>query len=152
MRRVLAIAVVFAAGLAAGSGLGGARAASARRYVNLPARAVVAPFSDAVVVGDVVYLAGRLGLDPLTRKPPADAEQEARLVLDQVKSVLAEAGLTMDDLVSVQVFCTDLSLFDTWNRVYRTYFGKDLPARAFIGAGSLLLGAHFEMQGVAVRR
>jgi len=69
-----------------------------------------------------------------------------------VKAVLAEAGMTMDDLVSVQVFCTDLSLFETWNRVYRPYFGKDVPARAFIGTGSLLRGGRFEVQGIAVRR
>jgi 2-iminobutanoate/2-iminopropanoate deaminase len=60
--------------------------------------------------------------------------------------------MTMDDLVTVQVFCTDLSLFEKWNGVYRGYFGHDLPARAFIGAGSLLRGAHFEMQAIAVRR
>lgn len=84
--------------------------------------------------------------------PPADLAAEAKLALDGVKSVLAEAGMTTADLVSVQVFCTDLSLFETWNGVYRGYFGQDLPARAFIGAGSLLRGAHFEIQGTAVRR
>jgi 2-iminobutanoate/2-iminopropanoate deaminase len=52
----------------------------------------------------------------------------------------------------VQVFCSDVSLFDTWNKVYPTYFGKDLPARAFLGSGPLLFGARFEMQGIAVRR
>jgi len=152
MRRAVAFVLVFGAGLAAGTSLGGVRAAPVRRPVNLPSRAVAAPFSDAVVVGDVVYLAGRIGLDPVTRKPPSDAEQEARLVLDQVKAVLAQAGLGMDDLVSVQVFCSDVSLFDAWNRVYRPYFGKDLPARAFIGSGPLLFGARFEMQGIAVAR
>ena len=76
----------------------------------------------------------------------------AKLVLDQYKTVLAEAGMTMDDLVSVQVFCSDVKLFDSWNKIYPTYFGKDLPARAFIGSGPLLFGARFEMQAVAVRR
>ena len=69
-----------------------------------------------------------------------------------MKAVLAEAGLTMDDLVSVQVFCPDLSLYDRFNAAYRGYFGKDLPARAFIGSGPLLRGGRFEMQGIAVRR
>jgi 2-iminobutanoate/2-iminopropanoate deaminase len=62
------------------------------------------------------------------------------------------AGLTMDDVVSMQVFCTDLALFDTFNSVYRTYFPHGFPARAFLGAGALLRGAHFEVLGVAVRR
>ena len=152
MRRALWTALVFLAGLAVGAGALAVKAAPARRYVNLPGRAVAAPFSDAVLVGDTLYLAGRIGFLPGTRKLPPTAEEEARLVLDQFKAVLAETGMTMDDLVSVTVFCSDVSLFDTWNKVYPTYFGKDLPARAFIGSGQLLFGARFEMQAIAVRK
>jgi 2-iminobutanoate/2-iminopropanoate deaminase len=154
MKRAAVVALAFAAGLGAGAHVGGSlvRAAPARRHINLPGRAVAAPFSDAVLVGDTLYLAGRIGLKPGTREVPATAEEEARNVLDQYKTVLAEAGMTMDDIVSVQVFCSDVKLFDTWNRIYPTYFGKDLPARAFIGAGPLLFGARFEMQAIAVRR
>ncbi len=124
-----------------------------RRYLNLPSRAVAGlPFSDAVLAGDTLYLAGRIGLDPATRKPPASAEAEARLVLDEVKAVLAQAGMTPDDLVSVTVYCPDVSLFDTWNRVYPAYFEQEFPARAFIGSGPLLVGARFEVQAIAVRR
>ena len=123
-----------------------------RRYINLPNKAVNAPFSDGVLVGDTLYLAGRLGLDPKTNQIPADIEQEARLMLDGIKAVLTEAGMTMDDLVSVQVFCSDVSLFDKFNPIYRSYFTKNVPARAFLGSGTLLRGAHFELQGVAVRQ
>jgi len=151
-KRMLGVVVVFVCGALSGAGLAGAKAAPARRYINLPNRSIVAPFSDAVLVGDTLYLAGRIGFLPGTRKLPATAEEEAKLVLDQYKTVLAEAGMTMDDLVSVQVFCSDLSLFDTWNKVYPAYFGKDVPARAFLGTGSLLGGAHFEMQAIAIRR
>ncbi len=152
MKRAVWTAGVFLVGLAVGSATFAAKAAPARRHINLPGRAITAPFSDGVLVGDTLYLAGRIGLEPATRKPPATAEQEARLVLDQFKTVLAEAGMTMDDLVTVQVFCSDVSLFDTWNKIYPTYFGKDLPACAFIGSGPLLFGARFEMQAIAVRR
>ena len=152
MRRAMAVAGVFLAGLAAGSGTFRVQAAPVRKTINLPGRAVAAPFSDAVLVGDTLYLAGRIGFKPGTRQVPDTPDEEAKLVLDQFKAVLAEAGMTMDDLVSVQVFCSDVSLFDTWNGVYRPYFGKDLPARAFIGSGPLLFGARFEMQGIAVRR
>jgi 2-iminobutanoate/2-iminopropanoate deaminase len=150
MSRTLAAAVGFIAGLAVA--IPAVRGATPRRYVNLPGRAVQAPFSDAVVVGDTVYLAGRIGIDPNTGQAPDDLEREIRLLLDGIKAVLAEAGLTMDDLVSVQVYCPDLTLYDRFNATYRGYFGKDVPARAFVGSGPLLRGGHFEMQGIAVRR
>jgi 2-iminobutanoate/2-iminopropanoate deaminase len=152
MRRVATAVAIFVAGVGAGVGMGAAKAAPARQHINLPGRAVTAPFSDAVLIGDTLYLAGRIGFKPGTREVPATAEEEARNVLDEFKTVLAAAGMTMDDLVSVQVFCSDVSLFDTWNKVYPTYFTKELPARAFIGSGPLLFGARFEMQAVAVRR
>lgn len=123
-----------------------------RRYINLPNRRPNLPFSDAVVDGDTVYLSGRIGLDPATGKPPADAEQEARLMLDGFKAVLAAEGLAMDDMVQVQIFCSDVSLFDRFNAIYRTYFTGSLPARAFLGSGPLLFGAKFEIIGIARKR
>ena len=123
-----------------------------RRHITLPDRKDTLPFSDAVMVGNTLYLAGKLGIDPATGKPPEDVEQEIRLVMDAMKKTLAAAGMTMDDLVSVQVFCPDLSLYEKFNEVYRTYFTKNFPARAFIGSGPLLRGARFEVQGIAARR
>ncbi len=148
---------VFAAGVVAGVLVSGLAAAvnatqdSSPRAINLPGRTTSAPFSDAVLAGDTLYVAGRLGMDPETGRPPATAEQEARNVLDGIEAVLAEAGMTMDDLVSVQVFCSDVSLYGAFNRVYREYFDDDPPARAFLGSGTLLFGARFEVTGIAVR-
>jgi 2-iminobutanoate/2-iminopropanoate deaminase len=119
------------------------------KHVNLPNRRPNLPYNDAVVVGDTVYLSGRIGLDPATRKPPADPDQEARIMLDSLRDVLALEGLTMDDLVQVQIFCSDVSLFDRFNAIYRTYFTGSLPARAFLGSGPLLFGARFEIIGIA---
>ncbi len=127
-------------------------ASASRRYINLPNRPVQAPFSDAVQIGDTLYLAGRIGVDPKTGKPPAEIEQEVHLVLDGMKETLAHAQMTMDDLVYVQVFCPDLSLYDKFNAVYRTYFQKDFPARAFVGSGPLLRGGHFEIMAIAVKK
>lgn len=123
-----------------------------RRYINLPGRTVQAPFSDGVLVGNTLYLAGRIGIDPQIGKAPDDIEREVHLLLDGFQAVLAEADMTMDDLVTVQVFCPDLSLFGKFNEIYRTAYKKDFPARAFIGSGPLLAGGHFEMQGIAMKQ
>ena len=72
--------------------------------------------------------------------------------MDGVKRTLEAAGLTMDDVVSIQVFCSDLKLFETFNGVYKTYFHGDYPARAFVGAANLLRGGRFEVTGIAVKR
>lgn len=109
------------------------------------------PFSDAIWHGDTLYLSGHLGLDPKTGKPGATPEEEARLVLDGIKRTLEVAGLVMENLVSVQIFCSDVSLFEKFNAVYRTYFHGEFPARAFLGAGRLLFDARFEVQGIAAR-
>ena len=60
--------------------------------------------------------------------------------------------MTMDDLVTVRVFCSDVGLYNTFNTAYRKLFRDNFPARAFIGSGTLLRGARFEMTGTAVRR
>ena len=124
-----------------------------RRYFNArtPGDPNVTPFSGAVQAGNTVYLSGTLGLGP-NRTRPETAEAEATNVLNNVKAQLESAGLTMDDLVVVQVFASDTADYDAFNRVYRTYFTKEFPARAFLGAGPLLFGARFEVQGIAVKR
>jgi 2-iminobutanoate/2-iminopropanoate deaminase len=109
------------------------------------------PFSDAVLAGDTLYVAGHIGIDGHTGNAATDPATEAHLVMEAVKHTVERAGLRMDDLVSVTVFCTDLKLFDAFNAVYRSYFHGHYPARAFIGADSLVRGAHFEVMGVAVR-
>lgn len=124
-----------------------------RKVIRLGELSSQFPFSDGILAGNTLYLAGRLGLDPKTGKAPEKIEDEIKNLLDGERAVLAQAGMTMDDLVYVQISCTDLSLFDTFNAAYRSYFTtKDFPAREFVGAGSLLRGAHFELQAIAVKR
>jgi 2-iminobutanoate/2-iminopropanoate deaminase len=124
-----------------------------RKVIKLAGGPVEAPFSDAILSGNTLYLAGRIGLDPKTGKPPEKIEDEIKILLDGEKDVLAAAGMTMDDLVYVQIACTDLTLFEKFNPIYKSYFTtKDYPAREFVGAGSLLRGGHFELQAIAVKR
>lgn len=126
-------------------------AAQDRSYIN-PSSAgdSGAPFSGAVLTDDTLYLSGMLGLE--NGQVPADPAQEARNVLNAIQATLEEAGMTMDDLVYVQIFCSDVAHYDAFNAVYRTYFSQEYPARAFIGAGTLLFDARFEIQAIAVKR
>jgi 2-iminobutanoate/2-iminopropanoate deaminase len=128
--------------------------AADRKYVVRPRPADLKslPFSDAVLVGDTLYIAGHIGLEAKSGQPPASAEDEARLVMEGVKATVESAGLSMDDVVSVQVFCTDLTLYETFNAVYKTYFHGNYPARAFIGIDKLVRNGRFEVMGIAVKR
>jgi 2-iminobutanoate/2-iminopropanoate deaminase len=113
------------------------------------ANAPAPPFSEGVVLGGTFYVSGHLGMDPATHQIGSDQDSEARLAMEAVQHTLQDAGLTTDDLVSVTVYCTDLSLFDRFNVVYRTFFHGHYPARAFIGVKDLVRGAHFEISGIA---
>ena len=132
----------------------GAVAVAQRKYIvnPRPEDAKNLPFSDAVLVGNTLFIAGHIGLDPKTGQAPADTAEEAKLVMEGIKRTVEAGGLSMDDLVTVQVFCTDLKFYDTFNSVYKTYFHGDFPARAFIGSDKLLRGGHFEVLGIAVKK
>lgn len=110
------------------------------------------PFNKAVLVGETLYVSGHLGLDATTGKPPADPGDEARAMLDAFAGTMARAGFVMDDLVQVQVACTDLSLYQTFNDIYRKRFKDTYPTRAFLAAPPLLRGCRYEIIGIAVRR
>jgi 2-iminobutanoate/2-iminopropanoate deaminase len=122
-----------------------------RQYIPPPGGAGDLPFSNAVVAGNTIYLAGHIGFDPATGKVPEDIEYEARCMLDALRDTLTRCGLAMQDVVSLTVYCSDVSLFDRFNAVYRTYVRAPFPVRGFIGSGPLLFGARFEIQGIAMK-
>lgn len=152
MKRSVAVFVPCALLLTVAIAALGAPQSEGPRYIDLPGRTDDLPYSHLVVAGNTVYLSGTIGTDPETGEAHADVDAEIRQVLDNVKERLAHVGLTMDDLVSVQVFCPDLSLYDRFNAIYATYFEENRPARAFIGSGPLLRNGRFEVQGIAVIR
>src|SRR5579872_600338 len=109
------------------------------------------PFSSGVAVGQTLYIAGTTAdIDKLAAG--LSAEEEARNIMEQFKKTIETAGMTMDDVVSIQVYCTDLALYNAFNGVYSKYFHANFPARAFVGVAKLLFGAHFEVAGVAVAK
>lgn len=147
MKRFILISLLATGGFAAMA----SDLSAQREYIN-PRHASeegVLPFSGAVWVGDLLFVSGSLGL--VDGRPPNDAKEEARLVMEAIKTTVEEAGITMDDLVSVQVFCSNVDLYDVFNEVYRTYFTENFPARAFLGSGPLLFGARFEVMAIGSR-
>ncbi len=108
MRSLLSALVLVAVGMAlmavlAGDGI---TQAQSPRYINLPGRSDDLPYCNAVLVGDTLYLAGSIGIDPETGAPPDKIEDEVRIVMDSMKQRLEMVGMTMDDLVTVRVFCS----------------------------------------------
>jgi len=122
-----------------------------RRYIDLPNRPAGLPFSDGVLVGDTLYISGRIGLDPATGETPESIDAEIEFLFDGFQSVLRHAGMTMDDLVWVQIYSPDVSLWQQFNAAYVKLFSREFPARAFLGSGTLLLKGRFEMLGIAVK-
>ena len=112
------------------------------------------PFSPGLRLGYTLYVSGHLGITsaPSPGAAPIAPEQEATLVLASVEKTLKDAGMSMDDLVYVEIYCTDLSLYATFNKVYAAKFHTPYPARDFIGVKDLLFGNHFEVMGIAVRQ
>jgi 2-iminobutanoate/2-iminopropanoate deaminase len=131
-----------------------ASAAPAKHFPSAgsPASGTNPAFSAAVEANGTLYISGTTdGVDPATGQKPADARIGAKVVMDNIKRTVEAAGYTMDDITWLQVFASDLKDYATFNEVYRTFFKGPLPARAFIGAGSLLGNAHFEVMGIAVK-
>jgi len=104
-----------------------------------------------VLVGETLYISGRIGLDPATGAVPASVAAELDFLFEGFQAVLREAGMVMDDLVWVQIYSPDVSLWEQFNAAYVKFFSRELPARAFLGSGPLLLSGRFEMLGVAVK-
>lgn len=110
-----------------------------------------APYNQAIKAGGFVFCAGQLGLDPGSGNlVEGGIEAEARRALDNVKAVLAGAGSSMDDVVKMTVFLTDLGEFAAMNEIYATYFASDPPARTTVQVAALPAGACVEFEAVAL--
>ncbi len=126
-------------------------AVAQRKHINTPLHPEGLPFSDAVLVGDTLYLSGNIGSDK-AGTVPADFSEEARQALKNLGEVLKAAGFDYSDVVKVNVFLTDMARFDEWNKVYREFFQGDLPARSTVGVAALARGAKLEVEMIAVKR
>lgn len=107
----------------------------------------IGPYSQAVRVGDTVYLSGQIPLDPRSGElVQGDFEAEVRRVLENLKAVAVAAGGSLDHIVKLSVFLTDLGQFAKVNEIMQQYFREPYPARAAIGVAALPRGARVEME------
>jgi reactive intermediate/imine deaminase len=111
------------------------------------APAAIGTYSQAVRVGDTVYLSGQIPLDPATGQLIAgDIDAEIKRVFDNLKAVAEAAGGSLGHVVKLTVFLTDLVHFPKVNEIMATYFSEPYPARAAVGVAQLPKGARVEME------
>ena len=123
----------------------------ARKIISTPhAPAAIGTYSQAVKVGDTVYLSGQIGLDPVTMKLVEGIDAQIVRVFDNLKAVAEAAGGSLADVVKLNVYLTDLVNFTTVNEVMACYFAEPFPARAAVGVASLPRGALVEADAVMV--
>jgi 2-iminobutanoate/2-iminopropanoate deaminase len=109
------------------------------------------PFSEAVRVGDTLYLSGQVGIKPGTLElVPGGIQAEARQTLENIRTTLEAHGYSMRDVVKCTVMLADIAEWATFNEVYKTYFTPPYPARSALGANGLAIGARVEVECIAV--
>ena len=112
----------------------------------------IGPYSQAVSVGGAVYLSGQIALDPATGELVAGGvEEQARRVMENLKAVLAAAGLGFADVVRTTIFLADLADFAKVNEIYGVYFGEPKPARSTVQVAALPRGGRVEIDAIAVK-
>lgn len=117
-------------------------------FTSPAAKAAKLPFSQAVRVGDVLYLSGALGNVPGTRElVPGGMEAQARQTMENIRAVLKDNGLSFGDVFKCTVMLADMSRWDDFNEIYVTYFDPErLPTRSAFGTNGLALGAEVELE------
>lgn len=133
--------------------LAGCAAPAVKTVVSSPdAPAAIGPYSQAIRHGNTLYLAGQIPIDPKTNQlNTGSIEDQTKLVLENLKAVLAANGMTMDDVVSTSVFMRDLNEFARMNAVYATYFKDKPPARATVQVARLPRDVAIEISAVAAK-
>ena len=113
----------------------------------------IAPYSQAVKANGFVFVAGQIGLEPVSRKlVEGGIEKETPQIMENIKAILAEAGLELKHIVNTTIYMKDLSNFEVVNKIYVSYFTGEFPARTTVGVANLPGGANIEIAVVAVAK
>ena len=124
-----------------------------KQVISVPnAPKAIGPYSQAIQVDNMLYLAGQLGIDPATGKfAGEDFESQARQALTNLKAVIEHAGFSLEDVVQCQVFVTDLENYKGFNKIYQEFFKKDFPARAVLEVSRIPADGLIEIMMVAIK-
>jgi len=121
-----------------------------RYYPMAPIGGVQLPFSEAVQLGDTLYVSGQIGIQPGTLTlAPGGIKSEARQSLENLKAVLGRHGSGLEHVVKCTIFLADIAEWPVFNEVYCEYFKVNLPARSALAASGLALGARVELECIA---
>lgn len=111
----------------------------------------VGPYSQAVKTGNMIFTSGQLHINPENGELiKGDIQEQTKQCLENVKAILTEGGASLEDVVKVTIFMTDISKFSLVNAVYGEYFSNHKPARSCVGVKELPLGGEIEIEAVAV--
>ena len=117
------------------------------------APAAIGPYSQAMTAGEMLFVSGQLGMNPETGEMVGeDLTSQARQAMENLKNIITDAGLTLEDVASVDVFLTDISDFADFNEIYLKYFSAHKPARAVVAVKALPKGGYVEVKCVACRK
>jgi 2-iminobutanoate/2-iminopropanoate deaminase len=111
----------------------------------------IGPYSQGIIIGNTVYVSGQIPVDPKTGLMAETVEEQAHQVFQNLTGVLAEAGLTLDNVVKTAVFLADLGDFGTVNAIYESYFKAPYPARSCVQVAAIPKGAKLEIECIAVK-
>ena len=116
------------------------------------APAAVGPYSQGVKSSDIIFTSGQLPIDPETGELlKGDIQEQTKMCLENVKAVLEAAGATLEDVVKITAFVTDMDQFSLINETYGEYFSKHKPARSLVEVSKLPLGGEIEIEAVAIK-
>ena len=115
------------------------------------APSAIGPYSQGIAAGDMVFVSGQLPINPATGERPEGIAAQTAQALENIKSILAERGMTLDNVVKTTVFLADLNDFTGMNEVYGQFFSKPYPSRSAIQVAKLPKGAPLEIECIAVK-
>ncbi|MGH9325638.1 MAG: RidA family protein [Terriglobia bacterium] len=123
-----------------------------KRGLSLTSGSHALPFSDGIVVGNTLYVAGEQGMESNGKLVAGGIGPQTKAALKTIEKVVRDAGFTMGDVVAVNVYLADVHDFSTMNEIYTTFFPNPKPTRTTVQVAALVNGAKIEISAIAVRR